>query len=77
MNELAERPEVPVDLWPYLEAWVILSRARPPGRAPVPVSEILAFLDVRRIMEPELRREYAELVTALDHEYLRLTAAPD
>ena len=79
--ELRDRPQIPLDLEPVLMAWTVLSRCKRSPLDPVPVSEVLAYLDAVCIMEPETRGDYVEIVTLLDADYraalLERNADPD
>lgn len=57
--------------------WVDLHGFRPRGfgPGPVPLCEIVAYLDLHEIFDPEERRELVVIVTGVDREYLAKQAA--
>ena len=66
---LAERPEFNVDIW---NAFAVLSAQRDGGFSgitPIPVSEVMAYCDLRGMTDPDTRTLYLRGVTALDQEW--------
>ena len=70
---LESKPDLYDDLRPLWQAFWQLSRCRPSGWGPsaIPVSEIVAYLDLRHITDPDTRVEWADLIAVMDNEWLR------
>ena len=70
---LLNKPDVSQFEQPFYDAFNTLSGSRHwtmAGPAPIPLSEILAYLKIQNIDDIEERDEYVSLVRALDAEYL-------
>lgn len=68
---LDNREEIPDDLMPIWEAFLKLHAARPVGwgAAPLPVADIIAWLELHQIPTDD-REEYYELISELDAAWL-------
>lgn len=68
---LDNRPDLFLDLVEYWEAFWELRKRRPRGQGivPIPISEIVSWLDLSLIKDLESRRDYLRWITALDNEW--------
>jgi hypothetical protein len=68
IKKLNNRPELFIDLYPYWQAFNILTDSRPVGFgvAPIPFSEIASFLFAMKIDGLEERTEYIRWVQYID-----------
>ena len=73
---LDDRPSLYVDLGPIWQAFNELHSARPSGFGPmaIPVSEILAWMDLQGIYDRETRLEYYSLIRVMDIYWLKWAA---
>jgi hypothetical protein len=71
VQALADWPDVYDDLAFVWKAFWDLSRARPTGfgPAPIPPSDILAWMQIYQL-PPDQRAEFYELLTAMDEEWM-------
>ena len=67
-----ERPVLIPWLEPYWEAFLVLSQTRPVGMGvgAIPLSEIVAYLDLHQVEDPEERRDTLRYVQILDRAFL-------
>ena len=69
---MKNRPRLkPADV-PYYEAFSALNSARPVGASgnePIPVSEVLAYLQLVGIASPDERSKYLRLIQKMDATY--------
>ena len=69
-------PEVDTYSRPFWEAWEALSSRRQRtqvGPQAIPISEILAYCDLRRIDDPDEREDMYHMIGMLDGLYLEMT----
>lgn len=69
---LRNRPRLRPELTGYWNAFIELHSRRSIGYSanPIPLTEILAYLELMEVDDPEERRDYVQFVTFLDGEWL-------
>jgi len=65
-----ERPKLPIDLEPVVQAFNLLSAQR--NGASISVESIVAYLDGVCILDPVAREEYLSLLVDMDAEWSRI-----
>ena len=69
---LRNRPEVHSFLYSYWEAFFALSRSRSVGFAvnPVSIADIVAYMELKGIFDPEEREDFLHFMQEMDAEFL-------
>lgn len=74
-RDVPDAPEIHANELFFWDGFRRLASSRPIGMAPggIPVSEMLAYLDLVDIRDVETRMMFVDIISALDGEFLNMT----